>query len=152
MRAAHAFRALGPIDARSIRRDSMLLWMSFLPLAIGALTRWLLPELTEILQSEFAFDLTPYRHLVASYLFVYEAIERLVLVEGPDDVVAIAKGVAERDVLVQTVGVCVASDIEPMPAPTFAIVRGLEQPLDDSLVGVWSRIRKERLDLILGWR
>ena len=70
MRAAHALRSLAPIDARALSRDSMLLWMSFLPLLLGVLTRWLLPGLTETLLSEFGFDLTPYRHLVASYLFV----------------------------------------------------------------------------------
>ena len=70
MRAAAVFRALGPIDARAISRDSMLVWMFFLPLGIGLLMRFGLPPAGELLQGRFGFDLGPYHRLVGSYLLI----------------------------------------------------------------------------------
>jgi hypothetical protein len=37
MRAGQVVRALGPVDLRSIRRDSLLAWMTAMPLALGLL-------------------------------------------------------------------------------------------------------------------
>ena len=70
MRAAAAFRALGPIDLRALSRDSMLVWLCMLPLAFGGIFRIALPPLSGWLLERFAFDLAPYEMLVASYLLV----------------------------------------------------------------------------------
>lgn len=70
MRATAVFRALGPIDARAISRDSLLAWMAVIPLLLGLLMRWVLPQVDAFLLAEFEFDLVPYHHLLASYLFV----------------------------------------------------------------------------------
>lgn len=70
MRAVQVLRALGPVDARSIRRDSLLAWMTAVPLLLGVLVRWLLPRMDALLAARFGFDLVPYHHLVASYFFI----------------------------------------------------------------------------------
>ena len=70
MNALSVIRALGPIDARSIRRDSYLGWVLFLPLGIAALVRWGVPWLTEWLAVAHDFDLTPYHMLITSYAVV----------------------------------------------------------------------------------
>lgn len=63
-------QTLGPIDAKSIRRDSFLRWILAIPLIIGALLRWGLPALTSWLAQAHDFDLTPYHTLITSYLVV----------------------------------------------------------------------------------
>jgi fluoroquinolone transport system permease protein len=70
VRAAAAFRVLGPIDARAISRDSMLVWMFFMPLLLGLLVRVGLPALTGLLDERFDFDLAPYHSLVAGYFLL----------------------------------------------------------------------------------
>lgn len=67
MRLTHAIRALGPIDARNVGRDSLLAWMAGMPLLLGIAARWLLPVLSAWLEADFDFQLAPYRHLIASY-------------------------------------------------------------------------------------
>jgi len=70
MRAGQVLRALGPVDARSIRRDSLLAWMTAVPLLLGVLVRWLLPQTDAFLAERFGIDFVPYHHLVASYFFI----------------------------------------------------------------------------------
>ncbi len=70
MRALAVLRALGPIDAKIIRRDSCLGWVLFLPLLIAALVRWGVPWLTDRLEATVGFDLVPYHMLIASYVVV----------------------------------------------------------------------------------
>ncbi len=61
-------RALGPIDFKSVRRDSMLRWLVALPVALGLAARWGVPPLTSWLAGRYAFDLTPYYPLVMSLM------------------------------------------------------------------------------------
>ena len=65
---AAVVRSLGPIDARSVLRDSMLRWLIVVPFAWALLARWGAPILTGWLAERFAFDLTPYYALVTSFL------------------------------------------------------------------------------------
>ena len=58
---------------------------------------------------------------IAGQLFFDEAGVGLVLVEGPDDVVAIGPGVRTELVLVVAVGVAVVDHVEPMATPAFAV-------------------------------
>jgi len=61
-------RALGPIDLRTVGRDSMLRWLVVVPLIWGLLVRWGVPELTRWLLPRYGFDLTPYYPLLVSFL------------------------------------------------------------------------------------
>ncbi len=70
MRALAVIRALGPIDAKLIRRDSFLGWVLFLPLLLAAVVRWGVPWLTDWLAATVGFDLVPYHMLIASYVVV----------------------------------------------------------------------------------
>ncbi len=62
--------ALGPIDAKALRRDSFLRWIVLLPLLLGAGLYWFVPALTQWLSSEYDFDLVPYHTLITSYMIV----------------------------------------------------------------------------------
>ncbi len=63
-------KTLGPIDARTVRRDSFLRWVLLLPFVLGAILYWGLPALTQWLLRAHDFDLAPYHVLVVSYLVV----------------------------------------------------------------------------------
>ncbi|MDJ0864765.1 MAG: hypothetical protein QNK03_01570 [Myxococcota bacterium] len=63
-------RALGPIDLRSIGRESFLWWLLALPVAAAAGLRWGVPALDGWLLRTFAFDFTPYHPLVFAYFVV----------------------------------------------------------------------------------
>ena len=62
------FKALGPIDGRNIRRDSMLRWMFVAPLLIAVIFRWLIPWAADAILQQLAFDLTPYFPMLYGYL------------------------------------------------------------------------------------
>lgn len=70
MNAWQAIRALGPIDIRSVRRDSTLSWMIFLPILSALILRWSVPPLTTRLLARYAFDLTPYYPVLLAYFLV----------------------------------------------------------------------------------
>lgn len=64
------FKALGPIDLRNMRRDSLLAWMPLAPLAAALLLRLGTPALAEFVHAQWNFDLTPYYGLIASSFLV----------------------------------------------------------------------------------
>lgn len=68
MNAIKAFQVLGPIDAKSVRRDALLRWMIFFPILIALLVRWLAPMLAEVFAE--SFNLTTYYTLIMSSFFV----------------------------------------------------------------------------------
>lgn len=70
MNAATILRSLGPIDLRSVRRDSLLKWMVLMPLFMALVLRLALPPLTASLLAQDGFDLTPYYPVIASYFLV----------------------------------------------------------------------------------
>ena len=72
---------------------------------------------------------------VARELFAHEAIEWLVVVERFDDVIAERPGVADDLVALKAAAFAEANDIEPVPAPLFAVARRIEQAIDQLLVG-----------------
>lgn len=67
-RGLAAIRGLGPIDVKSVMRDSMLRWMFALPLLIALLMRWGVPAVANRLLTQFGFDLEPYYALIASFM------------------------------------------------------------------------------------
>ena len=85
-------------------------------------------------------------HLVSGELLPDELVVGPVLVEGPDDVVAVAVHVGTELVPLVSVRVCVADDVEPVPRPVLAVARTREEALDESLVGARKSIGKEGID------
>ena len=79
---------------------------------------------------------------VARHLLHRELVERLVLVEGPDHPVAVGIHLAVV-VDVDPVRIAVARCVEPVPGAVLAPLLGLEQPVDELLVGVFRRIVQE---------
>lgn len=70
MKILRAYRALGPVDARSVRRDSMLRWFIFLPLLLVIVFRFGTPVVTRMVWDQAAFDLRPYFPLMNSFLYL----------------------------------------------------------------------------------
>lgn len=70
MRLVAIVRALGPMDAQSVRRDSMSRWMMLLPLGLAILVRLTIAPLEARLQEVFQFDLRPYHTLIASTFLI----------------------------------------------------------------------------------
>ncbi len=68
MKAIAALKALGPVDYKSIRRDSLLNWIILLPLGIAMLLRFLIPWLAQLIMGQFQFDIKPYYPLLASMI------------------------------------------------------------------------------------
>jgi fluoroquinolone transport system permease protein len=70
MRTIEVIRSLGPIDARSVTRDSMLRWVMIIAPAMGLLWRFGVPLAAEVLHAKLGFDLVPYYPLIMSFLAV----------------------------------------------------------------------------------
>ncbi|MCP4361308.1 MAG: hypothetical protein GY796_25140 [Chloroflexi bacterium] len=90
MNMVTVFKALGPIDGRNIRRDSMLRWAVFAPVLIALIFRWLLPWVTEGIEVNFGFDLRPYYPLIYAYLILicpvlYGVVIGFLLLDERDD-------------------------------------------------------------------
>jgi fluoroquinolone transport system permease protein len=71
MNAAQAFRvllALGPVDAKSIRRDPMLKYVIFIPVPMVLVLRYGLPFLQARLLVTTGIDITPYYMLAMSFI------------------------------------------------------------------------------------
>ncbi len=90
MRATNALKALGPIDAKSVRRDSLLRWMVIFPVLIALLMRWGTPALAAWLMEQYQFDLVPYYPLLMSWVLlatpmIYGAVIGFLLLDQRDD-------------------------------------------------------------------
>ncbi len=70
MRTLQVIRSLGPVDVRSVTRDSMLGWLVVLTPAMGLLWRFGVPLVAGVLDEKFGFDLVPYYPLVMSFVGV----------------------------------------------------------------------------------
>ena len=70
MNMIQVFKSLGPIDAKNVRRDSLLNWMMLIPVISALVIRWGLPPLTRGILTRYGFDLTPYYPVIMSYFFV----------------------------------------------------------------------------------
>lgn len=66
MQMLAAYRSLGWVDFRNVKRDRLLAWMAAMPLLIAALYRFGLPSLADWLLEVHAFDLRPYFPLLMS--------------------------------------------------------------------------------------
>lgn len=70
MNILRVYRALGPVDVRNVRRDSLLRWFIFLPLLIVLALRFAIPFATQLLWERLSFDLHPYYQLINSFLYL----------------------------------------------------------------------------------
>ena len=85
-------------------------------------------------------------------LLLEEAVVRLVVVEALDDVVAVSPGVRLGGVELVAVGLGVADQVQPVPAPALAVARGREQSVDHLVVSLGRSVGEEGVDLIGGRR
>ncbi len=70
MKTMKVLKALGPIDIKSLYRDSLLIWMLFLPILWALFIRWGLPSITTMIVEKFQFDLSPYYPVIMSYFVI----------------------------------------------------------------------------------
>ena len=87
------------------------------------------------------------RKQIAGELLANELGERLVLVERAYHVVAISPRIFIRQIVLQSVRVGIARNVEPVPAPTFAKLRRREQPIHDVDKRVFGVVRQEGFNL-----
>jgi len=87
-----ALRAFGRNDLKSIKRDSLLIYMLIIPPIMVLAVRLILPWLTGRLADDFAFDLVPYYPMLLSFFFVLQLpllfgllVGLLILDERDDD-------------------------------------------------------------------
>ena len=90
------------------------------------------------------------RHQVAGQLLARELVERLVVAERAQHVVAIGPG-GEGVVAVEAAGVGVAHDVEPVHGLLLGVARRGQQAVDQLLVGVRRRVFQEGVDLFGRW-
>ena len=77
-------------------------------------------------------------------MFGYEAIVGHVLIERADRVVAIPPRFVLVEVKLVAIGLGESHDVEPVPRPAFAVMRGAEQTLDDSAERARRIVAQER--------
>ena len=89
--------------------------------------------------------------LVAGDLLGEKAVERLILVKGIDDVIAVTPSVWLGVVALVAVRLGVADHVEPMPCPTLAVLRPGQQLVHDFAIG-FRRLILQKPPLFLGRR
>ncbi len=93
----------------------------------------------------------PDHHLVACQLFLDEPVKWHITVERPDHVVAKLVGVRTHPVIIGVAfRVGIAGHVEPMTAPSLAVVRRLETTVDQPLVSIGTLVIDERPGLLIG--
>ena len=80
-------------------------------------------------------------------MFGDKLVVRQILVESADDIVAIAVGVRQVHVELVPRGLGETHKIEPMPGPAFAVVRRIEQAVNDLLASARRIVSQEGIDL-----
>ena len=70
MNSLSILKALGPIDAKNIRRDEMLRWIVFAPIALALALRWLAPVLLIRIEEILAIEILPYYQPFASFMIL----------------------------------------------------------------------------------
>ena len=87
------------------------------------------------------------RQQVAGQLFHHELVVGKVAVVGVDDPLAVAPGMGPHVVLLETVAVGVAGQVQPVAGPALPEVGRRQHPVDQPLVGVGTPVGKEALPL-----
>ena len=89
---------------------------------------------------------------LACDLFPGELVVGKIVVEGLDDPVAIGPGIAAGFVVLKAVALSVASDIEPVACPAFAVIGRGEKVVDDGAVVCVRGVSGELLQKLGAWR
>src|SRR5437660_436330 len=95
------------------------------------------------------------RQSVGGQLLYYELVIRQVCVQRTDHIVTIGVRPGEVRFLKEdvTLGVGVTSDVEPVPAPAFAVTRAGQQPIHDLGESVGRQVRIESSEFLgRGWQ
>ena len=87
------------------------------------------------------------RHQVTGDLVAEKLVKRPVGIQRVDDPIAVPPGVAVSDVLVESIRVGVAGDIEPVSPPFLTVVRAGQKSFDDTFPGTGSGVGQEGCDL-----
>ena len=77
-----------------------------------------------------------FTRLIAGDLIAHKGIERFVLVQRANDVVAVAPRVGSLDILFKPIRLREAHYIQPMPRPALAVAGGVEELVHQSFVSV----------------
>jgi hypothetical protein len=83
---------------------------------------------------------------------LHELVVGQVVVERADDPVAIAPGVGADFVVLESIALREAREVQPVLGPMFAIAVSDKQAIDDFLVGVRGGVVCEGVDLGGRWR
>ena len=107
-------------------------------------------------RADFHRGIIPPDH-IAREMLGDETVERLVVIQRADDVVAERPGVVRDDIALKARALAKAHDIEPVPAPLLAVVRAGEQFVDEVFIGLIGLIRPmglihESLHFLGRWR
>jgi hypothetical protein len=84
---------------------------------------------------------------VAVDVFAEKGVVGEVLIEGADDVVAVAPGFVLVEIELVAAGFGEADEVEPVAGPAFAVSGGGEEAVDDLFVGVGAGVVEEVAEL-----
>src|SRR5688572_3478186 len=87
--------------------------------------------------------------LIARELLEHEPVVRLVAVERPNDVIAVAPCVAARVIVREPARIGIPDDVEPVAGHLFAVMRRCEQAIDEASEGlaIGCRVFNKSVDL-----
>ncbi len=89
---------------------------------------------------------------IAGELLLEKEIVRLVFVERLNHIVAITPRVAVDEIFVKAIGIGVSRNVQPVPSPALAVVRGVEQAVDDAGERIGLIVVEKRSDFFGGRR
>ena len=81
-----------------------------------------------------------------------QQVVRLVVVECPHDVIAIAPCLWTVDVELETAGIGIANQVQPVARPPLPVLRRVEQLVHQSFPGSGRLVDNERFELFGRWR
>ena len=84
--------------------------------------------------------------LIAGQLLDDETIVRFVIIEGADDIIAIAPGVRPFIIVGESVRIGISNHVEPMLAPLLTIARTIQKTFYDLLEGFWRLVFHKGVD------
>ena len=88
------------------------------------------------------------RQQISGDVFPGKLIVRDILIEGANQVIAIAPGVGLVVVELMAIGFCVADQIHPVASPALAVMGRGQQPVDDTSEGIWAVVVEKRPDFL----
>lgn len=168
-----ALRAFGVNDLKSIKRDSLLVYMLIIPPTMVLVVRLIVPWLTERLAASLGFDLVPYYPMLLSFFFILQLpllfgllVGLLILDERDDDTLTALRVTpismtdyilyrAGTAILLSTVYVIVALPLTGLMPPALlptvvpiAVLSGIMTPLFGLILATFASNKVEGLALM----